>query len=213
MIKTILLVDDHPAVRFALKAQLGALVNVKQILEAGDGKAALDAMRQHDVNLVILDLDIPKINGMEVIPRLRAINPNVKILVLSSYSADVFAPRAVRAGANGYVNKTQEILNIIRCTEAIMAGYMVFPPGIDLSPKSGTPEEEDARLVGGLTGKELLVFQMLARGMSNKSIGESMFISNKTVSTHKTHIMRKLKVSTLVDLVDLARRSGVQSES
>ncbi|WP_042878129.1 response regulator transcription factor [Cupriavidus necator] len=202
---TILIVDDHPPVRVVLKTHLSQMLGVTHVLEADNGQAAIEIVRQYAPDVVILDLDIPKINGLEVIPRLKAIHPGVRILVLSGQDQNTFAPRARQAGAHGYVSKTQELPEIVRCAESVLARYTVMPE-IDRS-KAEHPDE-DARLAS-LSDKELSIMQMLAKGMTNKEIGDTLFISNKTVSTHKTRIMEKLGARSIVDVIDSARRHHI----
>lgn len=202
---TILIVDDHPAVRVVLKTHLSQVLGVTHVLEADNGQAAVEIVRQYAPDVVILDLDIPRINGLDVIPRIKAIQPTVRILVISGQDQNTFAPRARQAGANGYVSKTQELPEIVRCVESVLAGYSVMP---DLG--SGRIEAlDEAGRLSSLSDKELVIMQMLAKGMTNKQIGEVLFISNKTVSTHKTRIMEKLGSRSLVDVIDFARRHHI----
>lgn len=204
-VATILIVDDHPAVRVVLKTHLSQVLGVTHVLEADNGQAAVEIVRQYAPDVVILDLDIPRINGLDVIPRLKAIQPSVRILVISGQDQNTFAPRARQAGANGYVSKTQELPEIVRCVESVLAGYSVMPD-VDGGRADGLDE---TRRLGSLSDKELVIMQMLAKGMSNKQIGEVLFISNKTVSTHKTRIMEKLGARSLVDVIDFARRNHI----
>jgi two-component system response regulator EvgA len=113
------------------------------------------------------------------------------------------------AGAHGFISKSQEMKEIMRGAEAVLAGYTAFPVArqASLRPASDVVSEE-ARMTL-LSNKELVILQMLARGMSNKAVSEALFISNKTVSSHKGRIMQKLRVDSLVALVDLARRCRV----
>ncbi len=207
---SVLIVDDHPALRLVLKTHLVQVLGVTAVLEADNGQAAIQMVRDSAPGLVILDIDIPRINGLDVIPRIRAIQPDVRILVISGQDQSVFAPRVKDAGANGYVSKSQEIIEIMRCVEAVLAGYTVFP---NIENAHGTTrverKREDIERLDLLSDKEVIILQMLARGMSNKDIGEALFISNKTVSTHKTRILAKLQLNTLVELVDFARKCNV----
>ncbi|QVQ26828.1 response regulator transcription factor [Achromobacter deleyi] len=206
---TVLIVDDHPSLRLVLKMHLSQVLGVTGILEADNGQATIQIVKDSAPGLVILDIDIPKINGLDVIPRIRAIQPSIRILVVSGQDQSVFAPRVKTAGANGYVSKAQEISEIIRCVEAILAGYTVFPN--TEGPQAPRLERvtQNVDRLNRLSDKEIVIMQMLARGMSNKEIGEALFISNKTVSTHKTRIMGKLEVQTLVELVDFARQCHI----
>lgn len=203
---TILIVDDHPAMRLALRTQLAQLLGVKRMYEADNGQTAIDAVRQFRPDLVILDLDIPRMSGLDAVPRMRVLHPAVRVLVLTAQDPIPFAARAFQAGAQGFVSKTQELDAIVRCVESVLGGFTVFP---NCSPRE-TPREgqivSDTEGLRKLTDKEMEILRMLARGMSNKSIGKSLFISNKTVSSYKTRIMDKLGAESLVDLVDFARR-------
>lgn len=207
---TVLIVDDHPALRLVLKTHLAQVMGVTQILEAGNGQDAVQMVRESHPGLVILDIDIPRINGLDAIPRIRAIDPKVGILVLTGQDQSVFAPRVKEAGANGYVSKSQEIVEIIRCVEAVLAGYVVFPSA-DVLPNAQRTDRQNnyVERLDRLSDKQVIIMQMLARGMSNKQIGEALFISNKTISTHKTRILAKLELRTLVELIDFARQCHI----
>ncbi|QQC66720.1 response regulator transcription factor [Paraburkholderia ginsengisoli] len=209
---TILVIDDHPAFRMVIKMQLMQLLGIEEVIEADNGQTAVEMARQHTPKLAILDLDIPRISGLDVIPRLKLVHPSIRVLVLSGHDPATFAPRAMRSGVHGFVGKSQEMKEIMRGVEAVLAGYTVFPvtatggmaPSVD-----GTGDEEQR--VRMLSDKELVILQMLSKGMSNKAIGDALFISNKTVSSHKTRIMQKLGAKSLVELIDLARRCRVAS--
>ncbi|MEM5429690.1 response regulator transcription factor [Cupriavidus oxalaticus] len=201
---TILIVDDHPAMRLILKTHLLQVLGVDEVLEADNGQSALELVRARMPDLVLLDLDIPRSSGLDVAPRLRAIHPQVRLLVVTALDPAVFVSRAWQAGAQGFVSKTQDLKEILRAVESVLAGYTVFPAmGRDGSRHAVSADDE---MLCRLSDKELVVLQMLARGMSYKAISASLFISNKTVSSYKARIMAKLQVSSLVELVDFARR-------
>lgn len=207
---TILVIDDHPAFRMVIKMQLMQLLGVEEVIEADNGQTAVEMARQHAPSLAILDLDIPRISGLDVIPRLKLVHPSIRVLVLSGHDPATFAPRAMRCGVHGFVGKSQEMKEIMRGVEAVLAGYTVFPVMATggMVPAVNVAADEDER-VSLLSNKELVILQMLSKGMSNKAIGDALFVSNKTVSSHKTRIMQKLCVKSLVELIDLARRCRV----
>jgi two-component system response regulator EvgA len=203
---TILIVDDHPAFRLVIKMHLAKLLGVNDVFEADNGQTAVEIARQHLPDLAILDLDIPRINGLDVIPRLKLAHPDIRVLVLSGQDPSTFAPRAMRAGAQGFVGKSQEMKEIMRGVEAVMAAYTVFPMNIGAtgtSPTLSVGEEEEEKLKL-LSDKELMILQMLAKGMSNKTIGDALFMSDKTVSTYKGRIQEKLGLSSLAGLIEFA---------
>jgi two-component system, NarL family, response regulator EvgA len=200
----ILIVDDHPAFRLVMKMHLLQLLGVDEVIEAENGQAAVEMARQNAPDLAVIDLDIPRINGLDVIPRLRLAHAAVRVLVLSGQDASTFAPRAMRSGAQGFVGKSQDMKEIMRGVEAVLAGYSVFPmnSNMGMSTPNGMLDEEER--VKQLSDKELMILQMLSKGMSNKTIGEALFMSDKTVSTYKGRIQEKLGLSSLAALIEFA---------
>ncbi|PRX35818.1 LuxR family two component transcriptional regulator [Paraburkholderia sp. BL18I3N2] len=202
---TILVIDDHPAFRMVIKMQLVQLLGVEEVVEADNGQTAVELARIHAPELAILDLDIPRISGLDVIPRLKLAHPQIRVMVLSGHDPATFAPRAMRSGVHGFVGKSQEMKEIMRGVEAVMAGYTVFPMavgGAGMTFADGVGGEE-AR-IGLLSDKELVILQMLSKGMSNKAIGDALFISDKTVSTYKSRIQEKLGLTSLAGLIEFA---------
>jgi two-component system response regulator EvgA len=202
---TILVIDDHPAFRMVIKMQLMQLLGIEEVIEADNGQTAVEMARQHTPKLAILDLDIPRISGLDVIPRLKLVHPSIRVLVLSGHDPATFAPRAMRSGVHGFVGKSQEMKEIMRGVEAVLAGYTVFPVTASggIAPPVGVAGDEEER-VRLLSDKELVILQMLSKGMSNKAIGDALFISDKTVSTYKSRIQEKLGLSSLAALIEFA---------
>src|SRR5580698_3815873 len=124
---TVMIVDDHPALRLVIRTHLAQVSNIGDIVEADNGQEAVEMTRQHLPDLAILDLDIPRINGLDVIPRLRLAHPDIRVMILSGHDTSTFVQRAIRAGAQGFVSKTQDISEIVRGVEAILSGHSVFP--------------------------------------------------------------------------------------
>ncbi|MFM0084749.1 response regulator [Paraburkholderia sediminicola] len=202
---TILVIDDHPAFRLVIKMQLMQLLGVEEVIEADNGQTAVEMARQHTPKLAILDLDIPRISGLDVIPRLKLAHPSIRVLVLSGQDPATFAPRVMRSGVHGFVGKSQEMKEILRGVEAVLAGYTVFPVtanGVGMSPSSAGAGEEDRLTL--LSDKELVILQMLSKGLSNKAIGDALFMSDKTVSTYKSRIQEKLGLSSLAALIEFS---------
>ena len=185
---SILVVDDHPAFRLVIRTHLLQLLGIQEVFEADNGQSAMEMARQLALDLTILDLDIPRINGLDILSRLKAAHPGMRVLILSSHDAATFVSRAMRAGAQGFVSKSQDVKEIMRSVEAVLSGYSVFPVGGASAPAHAVVGEDKLEL---LSDKELVILQMLVKGMSNKSIGDTLFISNKTVSSHKTCLMNK----------------------
>ncbi|MEG2567806.1 MAG: response regulator transcription factor, partial [Acinetobacter sp.] len=133
----------------------------------------------------------------------------VKVLVLTSLSSAFFSMRCMKAGAAGYVSKTDDLTELVKAIGTVMSGYTFFP---NLALKSGRRNDVQAseqKLINSLSDRELTIFQQLAKGLSNKQIGEEMLLSSKTISTYKSRVVEKLSVSSLIHLADLARRNNV----
>lgn len=202
--KKILIVDDHPSIRTAIRIHLESIIGIGDIAEADNGQIALDHMRHDHFSLIIVDLDMPRISGLDLIHRIRSLSPDSRILVLSAQNQDIYASRAMEAGANGFISKTSEVCHITRAIEMVLSGFTCFPVTSTDAPGAHQHRPHTAQSAV-LTNKELAILRYLASGFSNKDISEKLFISNKTVSTHKTRIMDKLHAGTLVELIDYAR--------
>jgi two-component system, NarL family, response regulator EvgA len=192
---TVLIVDDHPAFRLVVKTHLSQLLGVFDVFEAENGQSAVEIARQETPDLAILDLDIPRINGLEVIPRLKLAHPDIRVLVLSGQNAVTFAPRAMRSGAQGFIAKSQEMKEIMRGVEAVMAGYDCYPADANASKEIG---------LNLLSPREVEVLRFLARGCSNRDIAIRLSLSDKTVSTYKSRVQEKLGLSSLASLIEYA---------
>jgi two-component system response regulator EvgA len=198
---SIVLVDDHPAMVLALRSVLEQDAALKVVGSAGNGGEGLKFCRELRPDLLILDIDIPGLNGLDVVRRIRATDLAVKILIVSGYSAELFAPRCQAAGANGYVSKSEDVTNVVSAAKAVLVGYNCFRSDVCV-PAAG--DSADAA-IGRLTQRELTVLRYLAKGDSNKQVGEALSLSNKTISTHKANIQAKLGLSNVVDLAAFAR--------
>ncbi|RWR02923.1 LuxR family transcriptional regulator [[Pantoea] beijingensis] len=201
-----LVVDDHPFVRASVKMILSQ-DGIANIYETDNGVDAVAMAREHQCDLMILDIALPKLDGLEVLLRLRELQHDCRVLVLTSQSTEYFALRCMQSGAAGFISKSSEPTELSNAIAAIRSGYTYFP---HLSLHKGRLHDNnysESECIARLSDRELMVLQQLARGFSNKEIGESMLLSNKTISTYKTRLIEKLQVKTLVDLADLARRN------
>ncbi len=203
----ILIVDDHPIVRAGLRRLLAAEPGA-EIREAADGKAALTAFREQQPNLVVLDLNLPGIGGIEVISRLKTADPGARVLILSMHDDLIHVTRALRAGAAGYVSKhaaPDEILTAIRrvasgetYVEHAIAEELVFA---NLQAPSHPLKE--------LSSRDLEILRLLAEGNGLPQIANTIGISYKTVANSCTLIKTKLRASSTADLIRIAIRSGL----
>ncbi|CAM4010391.1 Virulence factors putative positive transcription regulator BvgA [Pseudomonas reidholzensis] len=201
---TVLMVDDHPTVRMAVRMLLER-ERFQVIGEAGNGIEAVQMARKLSPQVVILDIGLPGLDGMEVIKRLQLLEPAPKIMVLTGQPADLYVRRCLDAGIAAFVNKDEDLDAVVFALKALVKGYSTFP---QMSVNSSSLEHENVRL-GSLSNREMEVLRRLARGEANKLIGERMNLSAKTISTYRGRIMDKLKSESLVEMVDLAKRNNV----
>ncbi|QXH55611.1 response regulator transcription factor [Pseudomonas maumuensis] len=204
----VLIVDDHPVIRLAVR-MLMERHGYEVVAESDNGVDALQLTREYLPDIVILDIGIPKLDGLEVIARMTLASPATKVLVLTSQAPGHFSMRCMQAGAAGYVCKQQELTELLSAIKAVLSGYSYFPNQALHKGRSGTGGATEMEMVERLSGREMMVLQQLARGKSNKEIADSMFLSNKTVSTYKTRLLLKLNARSLVDLIELAQRHGL----
>ncbi|HBP1972611.1 response regulator transcription factor [Pseudomonas aeruginosa] len=207
MIKA-LIVDDHSFIRASVKMLLKT-EQIEVVAEADNGVEALHLARIHVPNLVVLDISMPLLDGMEVISRLCALNLPIKILVLTSLEAAFYAQRCMMIGASGYVSKSSNLDELVRAVKVIMNGYSYFPVLASSSVRLVDNQMSEHQLIQQLSNRELAILQQLARGFTNKEIGDAMLLSNKTVSTYKTRLIEKLKVKSVVYLADFAKRNNL----
>ncbi len=201
----ILIVDDHPVIRMAMKMLLEA--EGHQIVgDTDNGVDAISLGRELKPDLVILDIGIPRLDGLEVISRLMVLALPLKILVLTGQSASLFALRSMQAGAAGFVCKQGGLAELVTAVNAVASGYSYFPSSA-MRPVQQGAYSDDVELLGRLSDREVSVLQYLSQGYSNKQISEQMFISNKTVSTYKVRLLLKLNAGSLVDLIEFAKRN------
>lgn len=209
--KSALIVDDHPLMRMAIRLILER-EGIEVVGETGDGPSAVSLTRKLAPALIVLDLNIPKMDGLEVIARLRAQGMPQKILVISSQAQEHFAGRCALAGAQGFIAKNDALEGLAEALKTLRAGRVYLPASCYGTGLPGpTPERNrsEAQRLSDLSDRELVVLQYLARGWSNKAIADELLLSNKTISTYKTRLLTKLDVHNLADLIALAKRQAL----
>ena len=203
-----IVVDDHPFIRSSVKVLLQQ-EGFDVVGEADNGADALQLVREHTPALVVLDITMPKLDGLEVISRIVNLGVPCKVLVLTSQSAQFYSMRCMKAGAAGFISKTNGLEELVKAIKAIMDGYTFFPNLATSSVRRSDVETTDLELIQTLSDRELTILQQLAMGLSNKEIGDSMLLSNKTISTHKARLMQKLNITSVVYLADFAKRNNL----
>uniref|UniRef100_UPI0035C6B291 response regulator n=1 Tax=Serratia quinivorans TaxID=137545 RepID=UPI0035C6B291 len=188
---TWLIIDDHPAICFAVKAILAPLGN-NSIITATNGMAALAKIKELQPQLVILDIMLNKMDGLQILQHIRQMNSSIKVVVYSSLPAEIYAERTWRAGACGFFSKEQDLSQLVPLCQVVLQGYHCFPKGTFTSLLNAPTQNED--LMDRLSDRELTVLRYLSEGLSNKEIADRLLLSNKTISTYKTRLIDKLKV-------------------
>jgi DNA-binding NarL/FixJ family response regulator len=206
----VLLADDHNLVRAGVRHILENQPGVTVVGEVADGGAALEALARTAVDVLVLDLTMPGIDGFAVLRRARTLAPAIKVLVLSMHAEQAYVTRAVREGADGYLLKDSAVDDLMAAIEAVREGRAYFSPQIQRQltdlVRGGAPV---AGPLTPLTEREREVLQRIAEGHSTKEIAARLAISARTVETHRANLMRKLEVRSLAQLVRLAIREGL----
>lgn len=207
----VVIVDDHPAIRMSVRLLLEG-EGYKVIGEAASGGDALDLIQTLKPGTVILDIGLPAVDGLTVISRLVAQHLPVKIIVLTAQLSNHIAIRCMEAGAHGFVNKHDDLCQLVNAIRTVGSGYNYFPDHTFCLTRRDGSKDHDEELLKTLSTRELGVLQQLAQGLNNKQIAERMSLSSKTVSTYKTRLLLKLNASTLLDLYELAKRNGLAAQ-
>ena len=208
MIK-ILIADDHPVVRKGLKEIIEEIPDMVVSSEANNGQEALEKVRKNDFDIVVLDISMPGISGLDILKQLKSEKPELSILVLSMYPEEQYAVRVLRAGASGYLTKEsapEELIAAIR--KASKGGKYISS---SLAEKLAFDLETDAerQLHETLSDREYQVMRMIASGKTAKEIGEKLFLSVKTISTYRARILEKMEMKSNAELIHYALKHGL----
>ncbi len=205
---SVFIVDDHPVIRLAIRMLLEH-EGYEIVGETDNGVDAMQMIRECVPDLIILDISIPKLDGLEVLSRFNAMNSTLKTLVLTAQSPKLFAMRCMQSGAAGYVCKQEELSELVSAIKAVFSGYNYFPSQALTPEKNESDNFSEIELFKQVNDRELMVLKLFAQGKTNKEIAAGMFLSNKTVSTYKKRLMQKLKAHSLVELIEMAKRNGL----
>ncbi len=203
--KKVIIVDDHPVIRFAVKMLLERS-GMEVIAETDNGVDALQKTRDLAPDLVLLDIGLPKVDGFQVLQRLRALDMPLKILILTSQQSAHFAQRCQKAGADGFVTKSDDLSELLDAIRIVMRDYSFFPQ-TTYAASSTQNATDDGQLLSQLSDRELSVLIFIAEGLGNKQIGDRLLLSEKTISTYKHRLKTKLNAQTVIELIDFARRN------
>ena len=209
----ILVADDHEIVRRGLRGLLEA-EGYQVVGEAGDGNEAVDLSGRLTPDIVILDITMPRLNGLEAARRIKALSPSTEILILSMHCSEQMVEQVLKSGARGYILKSDAAKSLIIAVDALRAHRPYFTGEVsrqllDAYLTERGPEPADGTSGRVLTGREQEIVQLLAEGKSNKEVASLLDLSVKTVETHRSNIMRKLELHSLSDLIHYALRNNL----
>mgnify|MGYP001820527398 CR=1 FL=1 len=208
MIK-VMLVDDHDLVRTGIKRLLEDHPNIKIVGEATSGEQALEQVSENDPDVVLMDINMPGIGGLEATRKLLQRKPKLKIIVVTMHEDDMFAQRFLKAGAMGYLTKGAKVDEILQAVQAVMANQRYLSPAIAQQIALSQVTEEESSPFDSLSERELQVLLMMMDGQSISAISEKLCLSPKTVSTYRTRLYAKLGVQNDIELARLALQYGV----
>jgi two-component system, NarL family, response regulator len=199
---TVLIADDHPVVREGLAALINRRSDMRVVAEAADGREALEKFVTYSPDIVLLELRLPLMDGVETVMSICEKVPDARLVIFTTCQGEEDIYRAVRAGAYGYLLKDTPLNEVVECIRAVVQGKRWLPPGV-------------AAILGkrvaarGLTARELEVIRELTNGKCNKEIGCVLNISEATVKVHITHILEKLKVTGRTEAINVAVKRGL----
>ena len=199
----ILLVDDHPLVREWLANLINEEADLEVCGQAANAREALDLIGNFSPRIVVVDLSLDGSSGLELIKDIKAQHPKVNTIVLSMHDETLYAERAMRAGASGYVMKREATGKVLDALRAVLAGGLFFSNAVNaqLAQKLVQGSSDNSTVVGSLSDRELEVFQLLGRGFNTRQISEQMNVSFKTVQAYCARIKEKLNLANINELI------------
>jgi DNA-binding NarL/FixJ family response regulator len=198
----VLIADDHVTVLEGLTAIISRQPDMTVVAEAANGREAADLWRKHHPSVALLDLRMPTLDGVGAIDEIRKEDPSARIIVLTTFDTDNEIYSAIKAGAKAYLLKDARREELLECIRRVNAGETCIPPALAAKLAAGMSSES-------LTGRELDVLALLARGKSNKEIGANLYISETTVKSHLRSIFGKLDVLSRTEAITAASRRGL----
>ena len=204
MIK-ILIADNHPIVRMGVKQVLDSVSDIQVIADASTTTELFNKLELFTPDVILLEMDIPEINGIATLRKIKKEYPNIRVLIYSGQSEDVYALSTIRAGAFGYLSKTSEIDYIISAIRKVSEGNMFITNELAQRLAFDEGTQKPRRFFRKLSTREVEVLKLLASGKRNKEGAQGLDLNEKTVSTYKARLMRKLNVDNLVDLLQQAK--------
>lgn len=207
---TFLIIDDHVVVRSGIKTLLSDLYNPCIIYEANDGNSALEQLKEHQVDLAMLDIQMPNTDTLSLMETIRTQYPNLKVLIFSMSPENIYAQRYLKAGAKGFLNKDSNIEDIQKAIEVILSGKKYISETLleILAANAGSMQVENP--FNKLSAREFEIASLLLAGQTISQISKNLSLGVSTVGTHKSRIFEKLQVSNLLEMKALADHYNLQ---
>jgi len=211
----VLLAEDHTIVRKGLRSLLDAEAGIEVVGEAGDGREAVRKVQQLSPDIVVMDIAMPGLNGLEGTRQIRKRFPEVKVVILTMHTDEEYILQILASGASGYVVKQAAPRELVSAIQSVHRGGSFFSPSISKKIVEGYIRQAEATVEANsyqkLTEREREVLQLIAEGHSTREIGQLLHISVKTVETHRAHLTDKLDIHSVAELTQYAIRKGVIS--
>ncbi|HVT88942.1 MAG TPA: response regulator transcription factor [Tepidisphaeraceae bacterium] len=211
----VMLVEDHTLVRSGIRTLLESSREVEVIGEASDGREAVEMARRIKPDVVLMDVAMSELNGIEATRQIASMQPEIRILILSMHADEQYIFEALKAGAQGYVLKSAAVKELMNGIREVAAGRTFVSPSLSLVVMDDYVRRAKGKHVfsevSRLTAREREVLQLIAEGKSSSEVGEVLYISTRTVETHRHHIMEKLSIHSIAGLTKFAIRNGLCS--
>tara|TARA_R110001583_G_scaffold167576_1_gene320395 strand:+ start:1395 stop:2042 length:648 start_codon:yes stop_codon:yes gene_type:complete len=204
MIK-LLIADNHPIVRKGLELLFSSSSNIQIMASVDNGEAVIDFIKKVPVDIILTEIDLPKLNGLTLLRILKNNYPDIKTIIFSGQPEEVYAINAIKAGASGYISKTVNIISINEAILKVNEGGIYLSDAINQQINLGKKVNKSGSYYKKLSTREAEVLRLLCVGKKNKEVAKELNVNEKTISTYKARLMRKLKVTNLVDLVNQAK--------
>lgn len=201
----VLIADNHPIIRMGVKHVLEGASGIQVIADVATTSELLEALEKITPDVVMLEMDIPEINGIATLRKLKKEHPEIKVLIYSGQSEDVYALSTIRAGAFGYLSKASDIDYLISAVRKVSEGNMFITNELAQRLAFDEGTQRPRRFFRKLSSREVEVLKLLASGKRNKDVAIGLSLNEKTVSTYKARLMKKLNVDNMVDLLQQAK--------
>jgi len=212
----ILIADDHEFIRRGIRAVLEKQPNCEIVGEAGDGREAVQLAATSRPDIAILDVTMPELNGFDATRQMLQENPNIKVLVLSMHESEQIVREVLASGARGYILKSDAGRDLLSAVDSLASGKPFFTSKVselllNVYLKRGAAPQESGDAPSVLTAREREILQLLAQGKSNKEVATTLYISVRTVETHRSNMMSKLNLHSMAELVRYALKNQIAS--